>query len=189
MNKTIIAIISVTILLVGGLLIFAKSKKTDAIPNGQTQVNTNPEGPDYTPGATNSDSASPDGKKIAFDAYLSGATGPQQCTVEQHIRELDSTGTVWIDGANARGDFVTPLNGTDVKASFIVKDGYTYTWSSVLASGLRTKNDPNKRNEGVSSGSYVWDPRDIGDYACKAWKVDANKFELPKDVRFTTKTN
>ena len=41
-----------------------------------------------------------------------------------------------------------------------------------------------KTGENNTNETYAWDPSQIGDYNCENWVVDAEKFEIPKDITF-----
>ncbi len=130
------------------------------------------------------------GKKIAFSELLKQG-GSYECTVNQYVQNIESKGTVFINKDQIRGDFKTQTQGINVDSSFVVKDGYTYTWSSMLGGrGMKIKNQVPEGgmsgNTGASaSGQYGFNAEQIGDYDCKAWTVDESKFTPPSSVTFT----
>jgi len=93
---------------------------------------------------------------------------------------------MYINGQNMKGEFSTVAEGRTMNSSFMSRDGYSYTWSSLTPGmGFKIKAEAETSNEGADvSGTYAWNADQIGDYNCENWVVDATKFELPKDVTF-----
>ena len=132
-------------------------------------------------------------KKIAFSELVKQG-GSYECTVKQVVSNMDSDGVVFMDKDRLRGEFVTLAQGMNIDSTFIMRDGYTYTWSSVMPStGFKIKIDsPIKAgadapidNDVATSGTYSWNAEQIGDYYCKVWAVDESKFTIPTGVKFT----
>jgi len=158
-----------------------------------TQLDNNPEEVtmELPAAAAPADSTTPpaSGKKIAFSELVKQG-GSYECTVKQVVSNIDSDGVVFMDKDRLRGEFSTLTQGMKIDSTMIMKDGYTYTWSSMMPSaGFKIKVDPGANttaDTGVStSGSYSWNAEQIGDYYCKDWKVDESKFSLPANVKFT----
>ncbi len=131
----------------------------------------------------------PAGKKIPFSELLKQG-GSYQCTVDQYVGDMTSKGTVFIDKDRIRGEFSTTVQGMNVDTSMIVRDNFTYTWSSLMAGkGFKAKvvevvGGDAAVNTGTS-GTYSFNASQIGDYDCKEWSVDESKFVLPTNVTFT----
>ena|SRR3989344_8373273 len=125
------------------------------------------------------------GKKMAFSQFLKQG-GAYKCEVKQSMSDFENSGTMYINGQNMKGEFSTVAEGRTMNSSFMSRDGYSYTWSSLTPGmGFKIKAEAETSNDDVdTSGTYAWNADQIGDYNCENWVVDATKFELPKDVTF-----
>lgn len=160
---------------------------------GYTQLNAEPEHLGVELPGTTSPVADTSAKKIAFSELVKQG-GSYECTVKQVISNIDSDGVVFMNRDRLRGEFSTLAQGMKIDTTMIMKDGYTYTWSSVMPNnGFKIEiNPPIKAgadtpvdNGAATSGTYNWNAEQIGDYYCKAWTVDESKFTLPTNVKFT----
>jgi hypothetical protein len=132
------------------------------------------------------------GKKIAFD-QLAQQKGTHKCTVNQHVGEITTKGTVYMDKGFLRGEFAADYSGQKVNVYFIMRDGFTYTWNSMMPTqGFKIKNDTTVQvadtKAGVSgnitantSNGYL---DQIGDYQCEDWTADQTLFTLPTNITF-----
>ncbi len=128
-----------------------------------------------------------EGKKMAFESFIKQG-GSYVCTVHQNVEGTESEGTVYISGGNIRGEFNSTVQGMAMSTSLIVKDGYSYTWTSMMPSmGFKAPVDQGAGGDtsAGTSGSYSWNAQQIGDYNCEVWPADASKFALPSGVTFT----
>lgn len=190
MSKTIWIVLGVVLIVVGGYFALQQPVEQTALNN---ETNSNLAGgtmPVGTEGEWNDtpmgENTPPDGKKMAF-GQLVAQGGSYECTVNQYVGETVSQGTVYTSGTLVRGEFNSKANGLDINTSLIVRDGYTYTWTSmapkmgfkakVVASG---EANPNQQ----TSGTINWNADQIGDYDCKDWTPDMAKFDLPAGVNF-----
>ncbi len=170
MKKTIISLVVVAVVAIGGYLLINKK---------QVDINV------ASDGATAADeNAMPSGKKMAFAEFVKKG-GSYECSVEQHVNDMNSNGHVFIDGERVRGEFTTNVNGQTIDSSLIVKDNMVYTWSSMMPMGMKmsvvkTEGDTNA----PTSGSYDFNAMQIGEYDCKAWSVNEAKFALPAGITF-----
>lgn len=133
------------------------------------------------------DAKVPTGKKMAFSEFMK-QNGSYQCTVTQNVNNTSVNGTVFINDGKIRGEFSTSYNGTNMNISTIARDGYSYTWTSMMPTmGFKAKIVENATGDAnaSASGSYSWNAEHIGDYNCEAWSPDASKFSLPTSVTFT----
>ncbi|MEJ0001841.1 MAG: hypothetical protein WDN09_01495 [bacterium] len=71
------------------------------------------------------------GKKVAFSQFVKQG-GSYKCEVKQYLSDMDNTGTVYISGGNIAGEYNTVAEGRTIDTSFVMKDGYSYTWSSMM---------------------------------------------------------
>lgn len=125
------------------------------------------------------------GKKMSFDSFLRQG-GAYLCTVNQSVEGVESKGTVYVDGARTRGEFKTSVQGMSIDNIFVVKDGFSYSWSSMMpGKGYKVAVSGTGGSGGTTSGQYSFNAEQIGDYNCEAWSVDSSKFALPSGVVFT----
>lgn len=126
------------------------------------------------------------GKKIAFVEFMKKG-GSYKCTVIQTVANMTSSGTVYIHNDFLKGSFSTSVQGQTIDSNMIVRDGYTYSWTNLLAGkGFKSKTvDASSDTEAKSSSGYSWNGKQIGEYDCKEWIADDSMFELPKSVTFT----
>ncbi|HRH26730.1 MAG TPA: hypothetical protein PLZ99_01050 [Parcubacteria group bacterium] len=183
-NKIIAGVLGVVVVIGGAFFFMGNNESASTGENPQNSIAVGEPNPS-TPTEENS------GKKMSFDAFLKQG-GSYVCTVNQSVEGIDSKGTVYIDKGNIRGDFNTSVAGMNVDTYFIVKDKYTYTWSSMMP-GKGFKAPVSTGGSGDTStgtsGQYSFNAEQIGDYDCKAWSVDASKFTLPSGVTFTEVKN
>lgn len=171
MSKTLISVLVLAAVIVGGYFIIHSNKGVPATPEVFTETQT---GEQMT--ETN-------GKKMAFSEFIKNG-GTYKCEVKQAMSDFENSGTVYIDGANVRGNFSTVAEGRPIDTFFIVKDGYTYTWSSAAPTmGFKMKVVADASAD--TSQTYDW-KQGVGDYNCEAWTADASMFTPPASVTFKT---
>ena len=165
MSKTSIAILVVIVVVVAGYFIFSKPKSEE---NQNTDATAKEE--------TN--------KKMAFGEFLKQG-GPYKCEVNQTVDDFETKGTTYVNNGMIRGEYNTKVEGVDMTSIMIIRDGYTYSWTSTLPTGFKIKNEVNSSTgEDTSySGTYGYASQ-IGDYNCVAWSVDQSKFTVPTNVNF-----
>lgn len=169
---------------VGGILMTMYLRQSSAPEDTGTPVaQTPPQG--IAVGEPNP-ATTPSGKKMAFSEFIKQG-GAYKCTVNQLVEGIETKGVTYIDGKMIRGEYTTNTQGMSVGSTLIVRDGYTYTWTS-MAPGMGFKA---KVVEGTgdtnapTSASYSFNAEQIGEYDCQSWSVDASMFALPKDVTWT----
>ncbi len=126
------------------------------------------------------------GKKMAFSEFIKQG-GSYECTVNQNVSGTDTKGTTFISGGNIRGEYNTKTQGMSIDTNFIVKDGYSYTWTSMMPNiGFKTKvvASADANINAPTSGQYSFNAEQIGDYECKAWNADESKFAIPSTIKF-----
>jgi hypothetical protein len=186
MSKVAIWVL-VGVIVVGGgyyALNSSKNDNTNTLENGVV-VDKNQE--DSTTNTEVTPEVTPSDKKMAFSQFIATNKGSYECTVNQYVNDIASKGTVYMNQGLIRGDFNTKVSGISIDTSLIVRDGYTYTWSSALpGSGFKSKvvaNGNANTNTGTS-GQYSFNAEQIGDYDCKVWAFDESKFTLPVSITF-----
>ncbi len=180
MNKTAIISITGIVLVVAGIAIWQIVKKPAVTVVSNTEPSTTSVSTATTPSPTS-------GKKIAFSEFVKKG-GSYECTVDQYIGgnySVKTEGKVFLSNGNIRGDYSVKAQGMDIKGSVIVRDGYAYTWSSMMSQGYKVavKDTAGTVNTG-SAGAYSWNADQIGDYNCIEWKADASKFVVPTSITF-----
>ena len=129
------------------------------------------------------------GKKIPFSDFMK-KSGSYQCTVNQNLENYSMTaqGTVYLDNGKIRGDYTASYNGKSFTGSTIIRDGFAYTWTSMMNIGWKVpvaQTDGNaSSNVKVSGNTYSFNAAQIGDYDCKPWTADASKFTVPTNLTF-----
>jgi hypothetical protein len=125
------------------------------------------------------------GKKTAFSEFLKQG-GSYRCTVNQSVNGTDTEGIVYVNGNMIRGEYNTKVQGMSIDSTMIVRDGYTYNWTSMAPNmGFKAKVAVSGGNSSTgTSGTYSFNSEEIGDYNCETWTVDASKFVLPSGVSF-----
>lgn len=161
--------------IVGGYFIINSNKGVPATPEVFTETQTGEQMMETNglPAQT--------GKKMAFSEFIKSG-GTYKCEVKQAMSDFENSGTVYVDGANVRGEFSTIAEGRPIDTFFIVKDGYTYTWSSAAPTmGFKIKVAAETTTD--TSQTYDW-KQGVGDYNCQAWTADASMFIPPANVTF-----
>ncbi len=182
MSNKVIAVVVGVVVVLGGAYYAMRGTSTE-VPNTNSIAVGEPN--PSTPSENTS------GKKMSFDAFLKQG-GSYVCTVNQSVEGIDSKGTVYVNAGNVRGDFSTTVSGMNISTMFLVKDGFSYTWSNMMQ-GKGYKVPVNASGSGNTSagtsGQYSWNAEQIGDYDCKPWSADASKFAMPSSVVFTEVKN
>ncbi len=130
----------------------------------------------------------PTTKKIAF-SQLVAQNGTYKCTVNQYVQNIESKGTVYMNKGMLRGEFATAVANQKIDTTMILRDGYTYTWTSMAPTvGFKSKTTTSSDETSTTtqtSGAYSWNGDQIGDYSCDDWTLDETMFEIPKGIKFT----
>jgi hypothetical protein len=170
MTKIIIAVLIAAVVATGGYYAF---KKGDGVVVTEETVSTT------TPETS--------GKKMAFSEFVKQG-GAYKCTVNQSVNNIDTVGTTYINKGMIRGEYNTKVQNLSVDTTLIVRDGYSYTWTSMLPNmGYKAKVADQKEvnTDAPKSATYSFNSEQIGDYDCKDWTVDETKFRIPAGVTFS----
>jgi len=169
MSKTWVSVLIVVLVLVGGYFAFR---------GGRTEVTENETGGEQEGIVETS-------KKMAFSEFVK-QDGSYKCDVKQAMSDFENEGTVYISEGNISGEFTTIAEGRPMQTMFMMRDGYSYTWSSALPNmGFKVKVNTTLGDGGTdTSGTYSWNANQIGDYNCEAWNADQSKFSIPTNVKF-----
>lgn len=172
--KTTISIIIAVVIIIGGYLLLKNNSPKEAVSTTETSATS---------------TQTPTGKKMAFSQFMKQG-GSYKCTVNQYLGDIggaSTQGTTYINDGMVRAEYSSTVQNIKIDTSLIVRDGYTYTWSSMMPnSGFKMKAVANdKPDTNVSaSGSYSFNADQIGDYNCEAWKADASLFVVPTNITF-----
>ncbi len=129
------------------------------------------------------------GKKMAFSDFMRLDDRSYKCEVKQALSDMENSGVVYMDGGMLRGEFNTIAEGREIDTTFIVRDGYSYTWSSIMPTmGFKVKVEQKAPGDinATSSGTYSFNAEQIGDYNCEEWTGTAATFEVPSNIKFQT---
>ncbi len=179
--KIITGIVVTIAIVVVGYFVYARNSVNQndiVVPTTQTNNNDIPLG---------EMGEQPSGKKMAFADFMKQG-GEYKCTIHQYDGETDTVGTTYLDDGMIRGEYNTKVQGLNIDTTFVMRDGYTYTWNSMMPNtGFKSKvTEVNSNNGANASGSYNFNAEEIGDYDCEAWTPDPSKFIIPTNITFKT---
>lgn len=180
MSKTLIGIMAAVVVIGGGYFVITKNKDSK-VNEQQIVVDNVSEQSTQTSQTTNSPA-----KKMAFAEFIKKG-GAYKCTVNQSINNVDTKGVTYISGGMIRGEYATKVQNFNVETTLIVRDGYTYTWTSMAPNmGFKSKVVANTSGNTDTSmtSSYSFNAEKIGDYNCEVWAADQNKFIIPVNITF-----
>jgi|GEM_PF-794648 len=162
-TKTIISIILLVLVIVGGYFVVTHSK-TNSSPESEEVSNENP--------------TENERKMAFFDLVKQGDS--YKCTIDIDIdynidsaASVDYSGTAYMYNGMVRAEYSGKVQDQEIVATTIVRDGYAYGWVGSSAKlGFKQKIDPSLPN------AYDFN-KSIADYDCDNWTPDPSKFELP----------
>lgn len=140
---------------------------------------------------TSSSTPPASGKKMVFSQFLKSDSGSYMCEVNQYVGDTQTKGTVYLDNGKVRGEFAVSVAGQNSSVTTIIRDGYTYSWSSLApTAGFKVKN---ATEVGMTTplqatgtqATYQASFDTIGDYSCTAQVIEESKFTIPASVTFT----
>lgn len=175
--KFITTILLLGLVVVGGYLFVTKNAPVDVPKTANTGEQN----------ITESLETKNEERKMAFADFIRNDRGSYECTVNQNLNGAISQGHVFISDGKISGTFSSSVNGSNVDTNIIVKDGFSYVWSSLLVdTGFKS---PVLEGEGdistKTSGNYSWNNNNIGDYECNPWTLENSKFDLPSGINFS----
>lgn len=121
------------------------------------------------------------GKKVPFMQYAAQG-GSYECTIHQYLSDMNDEGTVYVSNGNMKGSFDTVAEGKKLTTSFIIKDGFSYTWSSSDQIGVKM---PIRIAERHEEDAYAWSPDQVGEYSCQPWTGTDASFTVPTNIKFS----
>jgi len=126
---------------------------------------------------------------ISMDEVFN-STVPVICALTKDDNLLNLSGTVYYSGNKMfRGEFNSLIKQTGQEFDFYViyKEGYSYSWNSVVNDGLKANFKQEEKNE-VSFSDIMGPDTFSGEgfvYNCNNWKVDSSMFDVPQGIEFT----
>jgi hypothetical protein len=116
---------------------------------------------------------------------LVARAGSWQCTIDVTTQGVPTKGTTYIADGKVRADFVSAVPGyTDIESHMIMRDNTVYTWSSLMAQGMKFPIQDGQL-QGERKSTEVTPQFDQAyDYSCAAWQTDESKFALPSGITF-----
>ena len=115
---------------------------------------------------------------------------PYQCTFGKSDRASKIAGTIYTDGSKIYGEFrmQTDLMENEFNDFLIIKDGQSYTWTSLQENvGYKypTAKSSNK-NASPEEQSQIIGTQDKVQYDCQPWnEVSDSTFEVPPWIKFS----
>lgn len=178
MTKTITGIVVVVAIAVAAYFIFFRGSTSSGIYQSQTSTERGA----MTQGEMGEQPTS--GKKMAFSEFIK-QDGSYKCTVSQDVGGANTMGTTYVSNGMVRGEYNVSSQGMNMNTFFILRDGYSYTWNSVMTGGIKMRVAQTGTDIGSSaSGSYSSNTDQIGDYNCESWTADSSKFAIPTNITF-----
>jgi hypothetical protein len=113
-----------------------------------------------------------------------------QCTVNQTVEGITSTGTVYVSGEeHIRGDFTSTIPSYgNVKSSMITDASSVYVWTSMMSQGFKSPRttENTKVTGNTEAMKQGLDINQQLDYNCTPWTVDMSVFAVPTNITFKT---
>lgn len=122
-------------------------------------------------------------------ASISALNKPYVCIFEKSDENSNISGSLHILGENVYGDFRIVskiLDGEPFRSFLLIKDGESYTWTSLASVGYKSK--PAKsawRNASPSEQAQIVGLKDKIEYDCKILEnIDPTIFGVPDWINF-----
>jgi uncharacterized protein YxeA len=174
-TNIIVGIVVVIAVAVGGYFFFGE----DMMKRNANTITTENTGEETSTENTQS------GKKMAFSELVKQG-GSYKCTVNWNAGGIDTQAIAYMSNGMLRNEANTNVAGFSVDTYIIVKDGYSYTWTSMTPnSGFKSKVTAGVSDTNTgTSGTFTFNAEQVGDYDCEAWSGDVSMFDLPAGVTF-----
>jgi hypothetical protein len=112
--------------------------------------------------------------------------GSYKCQISQDISGSKTSGMVYINNGQIKGEFASSYQGTEIKTNFLQKEGFSYSWNSMTNTGFKVPVPKEvETSQQVKSDTNSFNPDSIGDYSCTDWVLDKSQFDLPTNIKFT----
>jgi hypothetical protein len=134
-----------------------------------------------------------EGMSLATVADIFTRGENQMCTFEAGGDEGVTTGTVYVSGDSARGEFTTTISNDESYETYMIRNDDTfYMWGDSFPTGMKMVMSVDEWANQIiddteeSSVNSAIDPNAEVDFKCSSWTVDRSLFEAPTDVKFMT---
>lgn len=123
------------------------------------------------------------------DVFVNG--GNSQCTFSAENKDGITSGSVYVSGDNARGEFETTVSGETFSTNMIRKDDTFLMWGDSFPTGLKLVMSVDEWAESIDerqsdSDGSTFNPNAEVDFNCSTWTVDNSFFNEPTDIEFTS---
>lgn len=116
---------------------------------------------------------------------LVARAGSWQCAIDVTTQGITTKGTTYIAGGKVRADYVSSVPGyADIESHMIMRDEAVYTWSSLMAQGMKFPLEDGKMQGDRKSTEVTPQFDQAYDYTCAVWSTDESKFALPSGITF-----
>ena len=115
------------------------------------------------------------------DLYKRG--GKMTCTMTTVQDGMEMDGTLYMDGKKMRSEFKGAVQGMNIEMNTIIKDGFSYTRSSMSNEGRKMVYDESEMEEGMNDAATDTDVDTPMNFTCKRG-VSGADFDLPSNIEF-----
>ena len=171
-QKEIIAGAAALMVLGGAVLYFANRPSTTAVVETETQTAA-------VETATTGEAEKFNGSFMD----LMGRGGTYECRFSSDVDGSKSEGVVYVSDKKIRGNFMSTVDGKEVRSSMIQDGESMYVWSEAMPKGIKMKAAAMTAT-GAKAPAGMFDPSLAMNYDCKPWKTDSAWFVAPPNVEF-----
>ena len=120
-------------------------------------------------------------------SIMSLLSGGKSVTCKMSYPDGGTSGTIYVADKKVRGDFTAEADGKQMESHMIQDGDFGYFWSGNQGTKMKTS-DSAQASPAPNAQTSAPDLNKDVDMDCSSWSVDASKFELPADVKFTDLT-
>lgn len=169
-NKKILGLVLAILIIAGLVFAFTRKDKDDQAEKSNTSTQ------ESMKNKQNEDSPK------SIKSLL--GTKDTSCTFTNEINGGKSEGVVFVADGKMRGDFTITTGGTTQGSHMITTANEYYMWMDGQKTGYKMSTGAATNPDQSASPQQGIDQNQPLNMKCSSWKVDASKFELPKDVDF-----
>lgn len=122
--------------------------------------------------------------KAAF-AELIKKGGSLKCAVTESVNGNNVSGILYLNNGMVRGEYSFKIQNMNIDSTFILRDGFTYNWSSAAPTGYKVA-VPKVDASAPPVNSNTFGVNNVSDYKCDTWTAEASKFAVPANITFVT---
>lgn len=129
--------------------------------------------------------AAPDEQKFSGSMQeLMARGGSWTCDVSSTAGGVNSSGTTYSANGMVRSDFTSSIPQVgNIESHIIVRDGFAYTWTSMMNQGFKFPIGEAEGEAEVSAEVAAQVNQDYN-FSCTPWVVDESVFTLPSTIAF-----